>query len=200
MPADQVISPLYVTHTDISIIIDNIVLTNPQALAPYVTKAIGLDVSSNMLDQYNQTAQETGLGDKMMARKGDLLAENLSDDMKAPELFNFDLVVVSMSLHHFANPGTAMKRLGERLKKGGALFIIDFVPEDKPDHGFHGQFAEAAKTVRTHGFTRQDMEKLYSDAGLSEGSDYQVLEKPVEFTKNGDTMRKTVFVARSQKA
>lgn len=150
-----------------------------------------------MIDEYNKNVQEAGLGDKMAARKCDLLAESLSDDALSPELFDFDLVIVSMSLHHFADPGLAMKRLGERLKKGGVFYIIDFVPIG--DHGFHGEFAEAAKTVKTHGFTRDDMSKLYSDAGLEKDFDYQVLEEPIEFTKNGNTMRKTVFVARSQR-
>lgn len=162
-----------------------------------MTKAIGLDVSDSMINEYNKTVQEAGLGDKMTARKGDLLAESLSDDALSPELFDFDIVVVSMSLHHFADPGMAMKRLGERLKKGGVFYIIDFVPVG--DHGFHGEFAEAAKTVTSHGFTRDDMWNLYSDAGLAKDFDYQVVEEPIEFTKNEQTMRKTAFVARSQR-
>lgn len=172
-------------------------MLTPQSLAPFLTKAVGLDVSDNMVDEYNKNVHEAGFGDKMSARKGDLLAETLSDDVLSPELFNLDLVVVSMSLHHFADPGIAMKRLGERLKPGGVFYIIDLVPVG--DHGCHGEFAEAAKTIKTHGFTRDAMRNLYSDAGLSEGFDYQFLEEPIEFTKNGQTVRKTAFVARSQR-
>lgn len=169
-----------------------------QSLAPFLTKAIGLDVSGNMIDEYNKNVREAGLCDKMTARMGNLLAENLSEDVLSPELFDFDLVVVSMSLHHFADPGMAVRRLGERLKEGGVFYIIDFVPDD--GHDLHGEFAEAAKTIKTHGFTRDAMWKLYSDAGVGKGFDYQVVEEPMELTKNGQTLRKTVFVARSQRA
>ncbi|RJE17786.1 Methyltransferase domain protein [Aspergillus sclerotialis] len=166
------------------------------ALAPYVTKVIGLDVSDNMISEFNKNAQEANLSDKMTGRKGDLLAESFSEEMNSPEIFDFDLVVISVALHHFENPGLAMKRLGERLKKGGVCFIIDFVPAQH--HEFDKEFAEAGKTVKSHGFSREQTWELFEGAGLSEGFEYEVIQEPINFTKDGKTFEKTIFVAKAK--
>lgn len=194
--ADRGIFLLYSIPSILWIFITVLILL--QALAPYLTQVIGLDVSDNMVNEFNKNVQESGLSDKMIGRKGDLLAESLPDELTRPEYFDFDLVVVSMALHHFAEPEAAMKRLGERLKKGGVCFIIDLVPAQH--HGFDKEFAEAGKTVKKHGFSREEMQGLFADAGLREGFDYQAVKEPINFTKDGTTYEKTAFVAKAQRA
>lgn len=149
-----------------------------------------------MISEFNKNAREAGLADKMTGRSGNLFAENLSEDMASPEVFDFDLVVVSMALHHFENPGLAMKRLGERLKKGGVCFIIDFVPAQH--HEFKKEFAEAAKTVKSHGFSREQTWELFEGAGLTGGFEYDVIQEPINFTKDGKSFEKTIFVAKAK--
>lgn len=166
-----------------------------QSLAPYVTKVIGLDVSDNMINEFNKNVLEHGLSDRMTGLKADLLAEKVPAEVSSPEYYDFDLAVVSMSLHHFAEPETAMKRIGERLKKGGVCFIIDFVPEQH--HGFDKEFAEAGKTVSKHGFSREEMQSMFADAGLKESFGYEVVQEPIHFTKEGKTYEKTLFVAKA---
>jgi SAM-dependent methyltransferase len=51
----------------------------------------------------------------------------------SPEFSNFDVAAVGLGFHHFDDPTLAARRLAERLKTGGVLMILDFLPHDKPD-------------------------------------------------------------------
>ncbi|KAF5860185.1 hypothetical protein ETB97_001890 [Aspergillus alliaceus] len=171
-------------------------------LAPFATKVVGLDVAEGMVDEYNSNAREAGFADKMVGRKGDLLVESVSDDLSGPDYSDFDVVFVSMALHHFEKPDLAMKRLGERLKKGGVCLIIDILPHGKHDHNaheMHNEFAETTHTIKTHGFTLEDMHKLYEAAGVAMKFDFQVIDEPLEFERDGKKFSKTIFIARGQR-
>ncbi|RDK47474.1 putative SAM-dependent methyltransferase [Aspergillus phoenicis ATCC 13157] len=172
-------------------------------LAPFVSKIVGLDVSDNMISEYNKNAEKAGYGDKMVALKGDLLAETAPAELSGPEYFDFDLVVVSMALHHFERPELAMARFSERLKKGGVCVIVDIVPDDhhhghchKVEHGF----GDAEHTVKSHGFTTEQIQQLYGGAGLGMGFKYDISKEQVVFRKDGKEHLKTIFIARGQRA
>ncbi|KAJ9223643.1 S-adenosyl-L-methionine-dependent methyltransferase [Paecilomyces variotii] len=170
--------------------------TVSSTLAPFVTKAVGIDVSDNMIAEFNKNAREAGVAEKMVGLKGDLLCETIADELCEPNLFNFDIVVVSLALHHFPDPEFALKRLADRLKKGGTLLIVDFVP-DKHTHEFHKDHPEAAATIGKHGFTRDEVRKLCEDAGVEAAFDYQVVEKPMKFVMKGKDQQRTLFFARA---
>ncbi|KAF7591371.1 hypothetical protein BBP40_001597 [Aspergillus hancockii] len=172
------------------------------ALAPFVTKVVGLDVADGMIDEYNINARESGFADKMVGRKGDLLVESVPEELSGPEYSDFDVAFVSMALHHFEQPDLAMKRLGERLKKGGVILIIDILPHGKHDHNAQemgNHYHEAAGTIKTHGFTLEDMRKLYENAGVSMKFDIRVIDEPLVFEKDGTSFSKTIFIARGQR-
>ncbi|PLB50186.1 S-adenosyl-L-methionine-dependent methyltransferase [Aspergillus steynii IBT 23096] len=191
------------------------------ALAPFATRVVGLDISDGMVEEYNNNAREAGFADKMVGYKGNLFGESGSTELSGPEFSDFDVVVVSMALHHFEKPDLAVKRLAERLKKGGTCLIIDMIPNDQhphshgSDHHPHGhghghshghddsheneeEFTDAKHTIKTHGFTQADMQKLYDAAGVGMNFDYQVLEEPWSFNKNGHSFSMTIFTARAQ--
>ncbi|KAL4892667.1 S-adenosyl-L-methionine-dependent methyltransferase [Aspergillus ambiguus] len=169
------------------------------ALAPFVSEVIGLDVSDAMVSEYNNNAREAGMAKKMSGRKGDLLADTVSTELSGPEFSDFDIVFVSMALHHFEKPDLAMERFGERLKRNGVCLIIDLVPDHEHDHEQLHEFAETRETIKTHGFMEDDMRKLYEGAGLGKGFDYQVIKEPLVFHKNGKKFSKTIFIARGQR-
>lgn len=167
-----------------------------------MTKVTGLDVSDNMVEEFNKNAKAAGLSDKMVAQRGDLLSESASTGLSGPEFYNFDAVVVSMALHHFDDAGKALTCLGERLKTGGTCVIVDIVPDHS--HDFKQQIrehvnSEAAETVKTHGFTLEQMRDLFASAGLTNFG-YHVFEEPVVFRKNGKEISKTLFLARAQRS
>ncbi|KKK15696.1 hypothetical protein ARAM_007255 [Aspergillus rambellii] len=171
------------------------------ALAPFVTRIIGMDVSDGMVDEFNKNAQEEGMSDKMVGIKADLLGESVPAEISGPEFYDFDVIVVSMALHHFQKPELAMSRLAERLKKGGVLIIIDIIPEhqDDKDNGLrHVTPSEVAETIHRHGFSQEDMNKLYGDAGFATGFKYQVIEEPLVFKKGDNVFHRTIFMARAE--
>ncbi|KAF9885170.1 hypothetical protein FE257_000619 [Aspergillus nanangensis] len=171
------------------------------ALAPFVSKVVGLDVSEGMVNEYNKNAREAGFAEKMAGHKGDLLADTVSAEISGPEFSDFDIVCVSMALHHFEDPELALKRVAERLKKGGVSLIVDLVPDHNHEHHSHELKKDfpAVETIKTHGFTAEDMRKLYESAGLGLNFDYQVFEEPFVFHKNGKTHSKTIFIARAER-
>lgn len=53
--------------------------------------------------------------------------------LTAPEFSDFDIAAVGLGFHHFDDPSLAARRLAERLKTGGVLMILDFLPHDSMD-------------------------------------------------------------------
>ncbi|KAJ5730711.1 S-adenosyl-L-methionine-dependent methyltransferase [Penicillium malachiteum] len=175
-------------------------------LAPFLTQVIGMDVSGNMIKEFNSNAATLGLADKVIGHECDLLADTPSPDFAGPPYVDLDIVTVSMALHHFEHPFLALQRLGERVKQGGTCFIIDLIPQ--PDHGHdHGHnhahktdFGEASHTVKTHGFSEESMRKLFEEAGFNSEFKYKAIDQPLEFIKDGKPFSIRVFFARAQRA
>lgn len=112
-----------------------------RAFAPYTTQCVGIDLSEKMVEMYNTRARNQGLSeDEMAAFQGNLCVpgdedpEAFRDDAR---FFGFDLAVVGLGFHHFDDPDLAARRLVARLKPGGVLMIIDFLPHAAP-HGTTG--------------------------------------------------------------
>ncbi len=104
---------------------------NEQALVPYVTQCVGIDLSEGMVNEYNTSARNQGIPEsEMLAVNGNLLDPQnpYSKELKGDWLYGFDIAVVGMGFHHFDDPALAAKKLAERLKKGGVLLILDFLP------------------------------------------------------------------------
>ena len=161
-----------------------------------------------MVDEFNSRVKEVGLGDKVTGYTADLLADSTPAEFSVEKFSNFDVLTVSMALHHFEYPDRALQRLVKRLKPDGVCYIVDLVPHTSDgahghhhghEHASHGHdFGEAAHTVKTHGFSREDMQKLFEGAGLTVGFDYKVLPEPITFTMDEKTISKTVFISRAQ--
>lgn len=160
-----------------------------KALKPHFATAVGVDVSDSMLDKYRATASSLGLGpDEMVGVRGDLLADNVQPTdppLAEGNLWNFDLVAISMALHHFEHPETALQRLAARLKVGGTLLVIDWTPRDgstRAQREYEDELqdqnksqenldnaAGASHTVsKPSGFTEKEMGQLFENSGCKE--------------------------------
>jgi SAM-dependent methyltransferase len=167
-------------------------INNIKALSPFVTKVIGLDLSDNMVIEYNKHAQAAGHPpEKMFAQQGNLLETEIPEHLRDPEYLDFDLVTVGLALHHFEDPAFAVKRLSERLRRGGVFLAIDFV-EHSLEPGSHG-------TVTTGGFGRESLRRMFDDAGIGSGFDFVIAEKPLVFTIEGKTRERSFFLARGER-
>ncbi len=84
-----------------------------------------------MVNEYNTSARNQGIPEsEMYATQGNLLDANNPNPagLVGKEFFDFDIAAVGLGFHHFDDPALAAKRLSERLKKGGVLMIVDFLP------------------------------------------------------------------------
>ncbi|KAK3943976.1 S-adenosyl-L-methionine-dependent methyltransferase [Diplogelasinospora grovesii] len=178
-----------------------------RSLAPYTTQCVGVDLSENMVAAYNARAENQGLlKDEMHAYQGNLC--DPSDPSPAaftsPDFFNFDIAAVGLGFHHFDDPALAARRLAERLRTGGVLLILDFLPHDKM-HTAH----PATDTVTKHGFSEDEIKQLYETAGAAEGFALQsvgVVFSRINKTTGTEggtetvtTLKRTVFIARGTK-
>jgi SAM-dependent methyltransferase len=180
-----------------------------------------------MVNEYNTSARNQGIPEnEMFATLGNLLdtSSPLPESLSGPEFFNFDIAAVGMGFHHFDDAALAARRLSERLKKGGVLMIVDFLPHGdghghhhghKHGHG-HGHEkvgidakeggpnegdwkAKVKPTVAHMGFSEEDVKNTFEGAGVGGGFEYVSLGKGVVFGEEVERVERSVFMARGSK-
>lgn len=163
-----------------------------KALKTHFGSVIGVDVSNSMLKKYEATVSDLGLSSQeMMGVRGDLIGDTVQQTEPAlteEELNNFDLIAVSMALHHFEDPEKSIQRLVSRLKTGGTLLIIDWTPLDgstraqkeylearqmRSDDEEHPEAAAMDRASqhtisKPDGFTETEMKDLFERGGCTE--------------------------------
>jgi SAM-dependent methyltransferase len=134
----------------------------------------GVDISANMVDAYNSAAKEDRISeDHMVAIRGDIIAsdgENFSARLQEEEFFDFDVIILSMALHHMAYPEALLAKLVERLRSDGVLVIIDWKMEGMPEKIGSETDSIINKIVAKLGYYPEDIQRLLSDAGCSPDS------------------------------
>lgn len=78
----------------------------------------GLDLSDEMLVEARSHARRSGLGDRISFRKGDAVQIPFPDA-------SLDLVVSTLSLHHWSEPVAVLDELVRVLRPGGAFLVAD---------------------------------------------------------------------------
>lgn len=163
-----------------------------RALKPLFTQVVGVDVSGKMLDKYRAAASQRGLGPPDMVG---VRGEFVSGDAEAPtdpplpegDAWDFDLVALSMALHHVEDPAAALRRLAARLRVGGKLLVVDWTPLDgstPAQRAYQGEVRRrndeeritrelqahaASHTVsKPNGFTEREMGELFAQAGCED--------------------------------
>ena len=183
-----------------------------------------------MVKEYNTSARNQGIPEsEMLAVQGNLIDANKPNppELADKQFYDFDIAAVGLGFHHFDDPALAAKRLAERLKKGGVLFIVDFLPHQHFPYvctsliSFSAPFCafsiklmcgelmncrkhdeqshKAAHTVTHMGFSQEDVKKIFEDAGVGLNFDYKVIGKGVVFEGTGEKMERGVFFAKGAK-
>lgn len=156
-----------------------------------------------MVNQYNIYAEKEGYSKKQMnAIHGNLLDGNApsSPELNTPEYFKFDLIIMSMALHHVDDPDTMIQKLSERLADGGVLLIVDFVsavesnckPLNPPDDSFVRQ------TISRHGFEEKEIKAAFENAGIKSWGWRWFSSQSKMPERHGG--KKQLFMARGSKA
>jgi ubiquinone/menaquinone biosynthesis C-methylase UbiE/DNA-binding transcriptional ArsR family regulator len=122
-----------------------------EILAPQVKRAVGIDLSHEMLTVARSNLEQSGFLN-VHVRQGDMYhlpVENSS----------FDLAIVHLVLHYSDNPLEVFREVSRVLRPGGRLIVIDFAA--------HTQ--EKLRSEYNHhrlGFSDNEIRQSFSSAGL----------------------------------
>lgn len=124
-----------------------------------------------MVEQYNQCAEKEGFAtEKMHAIHGDLTTDTSSSpEFNSAEYNDFDLVIISMALHHVEDPAAMVRKLADRLANGGVLLVIDWVTAaesgcTQPDM----KSGPVSHTVSRMGFAQAEVKEWFETAGVED--------------------------------
>lgn len=78
----------------------------------------GVDLSEQMLITAGQTAEQRGLGERVVFKLGDARGLPFANG-------SLDLIVSSLSLHHWSDPTGVLNEINRVLKPGGGFMIFD---------------------------------------------------------------------------
>ena len=125
-----------------------------ELLGPHVERAVGIDLSREMLAAARANLERLGLAN-CMVRQGDVAQLPLPAE-------SADAVTIHQVLHYAADPAALVSEAARVLEPGGTLAIVDLAP--------HGE--EALRDQHAHrrlGFEDAEIEERLREAGLEPG-------------------------------
>ncbi|HEX8569422.1 MAG TPA: metalloregulator ArsR/SmtB family transcription factor [Caulobacteraceae bacterium] len=120
-------------------------------VGPQARRALGLDLSQQMLNIARRNVAEAGLR-QCELRHGDIRSTGLPDAIS-------DLVVVHQVLHYLNEPAAAVAEAARLVAPGGKLLIVDFAPHEL-DH------LREQHQHRRLGFSDEEIGRWMQEAGL----------------------------------
>lgn len=111
--------------------------TVSSALLTAFPKAVfqGLDIANSQVQRFNSEAKRLldESHDRMFAIQG-----NLNDPqpvLSEPKWSEFDVAIISMALHHVKDPVSFLRLLRQRVKRGGAVVVVDWLQQSSTTEG-----------------------------------------------------------------
>jgi len=98
-----------------------------EALLPFVARVVAVDASRAMLAAARRRLQGLAHADRADLRAGDLETLPLADA-------ELDAAVLSLVLHHVAEPAVALAEARRALRPGGRLLVIDMLPHAREEY------------------------------------------------------------------
>ncbi len=154
-------------------------------LQPHLNEITLADDSEGMLEVLREKIKSSGV-DNMKAVYLDLAKEPPPSDE------TFDLIYISMTLHHIKDTPRMLGAFHRLLVPGGSLCIADFDLDDGSFHAGHEGFEGH------HGFDREGLKKMLEEGGFK-GTTFEtcfMIDKEIE----GKVREYPVFLAHSKKA
>lgn len=143
-----------------------------EVMAPRVERAVGVDLSREVLAVARVNLERAGLGN-CSVRHGDMYQLPLAGS-------SFDAVVIHQVLHYAERPERAIAEAARVLRPGGRLAVIDFAPHEI-------EFLRADHAHRRLGFDAAEVMGWCRDTGLEPAP-------PVNLP--GDPLTVSVWLAR----
>jgi ubiquinone/menaquinone biosynthesis C-methylase UbiE len=126
-----------------------------ELLAPQAKRAVGIDVSPEMLAIARDRLMQNGLT-QCQVRLGDTYRLPFPD---GGALTGFDAVLFHQVLHYLDDPGAAVAEAARVMRAGGRLLIADFAAHDL-------EFLRTDFAHRRLGFSDRDVQGWFYAAGL----------------------------------
>jgi len=126
-----------------------------EMLAPHVKRAVGVDVSPEMLAIARDRLMRANLA-HCQVRLGDTYRLPFTS---GGALAGFDAVLFHQVLHYLDDPGTAVAEAARVMRAGGRLLIADFAPHDL-------EFLREDFAHRRLGFSDREVQGWFAAAGL----------------------------------
>jgi ArsR family transcriptional regulator len=126
--------------------------TLAEALAPFVHRVVGVDVSSPMLEMARRRLERF---DNVDLLPGELESLPLEDGQA-------DVAMMILVLHHLERPEAAIREAARCLRPDGRLLIVDMMPHDRAEY----------RMERGHvwlGFSEETMNEYLNTAGFGAG-------------------------------
>ncbi|MDO8605848.1 MAG: metalloregulator ArsR/SmtB family transcription factor [Phaeospirillum sp.] len=122
-----------------------------EVLGPFVGRAVGIDLSREMLAAARANLERAGLRN-CMVRQGDITQLPLPAAAA-------DAVTIHQVLHYAAEPGALVAEAARVLEPGGRLAVVDFAPHDL-------EILRDQHAHRRLGFSDAEVEGWFEAAGL----------------------------------
>ncbi|KAK1709101.1 methyltransferase domain-containing protein [Colletotrichum lupini] len=141
------------------------------ALSPFVDSILGIDIAPAIVRRYNDCAVRLGYSPEQVHA----IAGDLASDGELAAEGEFDVVIISMALHHLDDPRGMLDLLAKRVRPGGILIAVEGVDykaarsESKAhEHEIHQH--DVLKTTNRHlVFSEELFRGWFRDAGCDEG-------------------------------
>ncbi|KXH26648.1 methyltransferase [Colletotrichum simmondsii] len=106
------------------------------ALSPYVDTILGIDIAPAIVQRYNDCAARLGYSPEQVHA----IAGDLASDGELAAEGEFDVVIISMALHHLDDPRGMLELLAKRVRPGGVVIAVEGV--DYKARGSEGEMLE----------------------------------------------------------
>jgi ubiquinone/menaquinone biosynthesis C-methylase UbiE len=126
-----------------------------ELLAPYVKRAVGVDVSPEMLAIARDRLARAGVH-HVQVRLGDTYRLPF---LNGTALHGFDAVLFHQVLHYLDDPGAAVLEAARVMRPGGRVLIADFAPHEL-------EFLRTDFAHRRLGFSDREVQGWFQAAGL----------------------------------
>lgn len=124
---------------------------------------VGMDYSKGMVEKFNEKAKELNFTNI------NAIQHNINEQ-ELPQN-EFDLIAISMTLHHIKDTNMFIKKAKSALKNDGYLCINDLVSEDGTFHSEHKNDG-----VEHFGYDKDELCKLLQDNG------FELIEYKIVYT------------------
>jgi ubiquinone/menaquinone biosynthesis C-methylase UbiE len=143
-------------------------------LSTETNEVIGMDYSIGMVEKFNVKAKELGFTNISA------IQHNINEqDLPSKE---FDLIAISMTLHHIKDTNMFIKKARMGLKDGGYLCINDLVTEDGTFHDEHKN-----EGVEHFGYDKDEL------CNLIESNGFEIVEYKIVYIDHRNNKDYPIF-------